>query len=265
MKILLALLISAVGAFAQADYSTLLLLSNSQTSGTNFTVDVWETFDFTATAGNVTTTLLEANDNYATTGYTFVSDSQTKMSTSTSGEQALINRPGGVTDAGTRGLAIDLTSLSASSYAWFTSPSDTNTVSVGFWFKTATITDTRTYELALFQNSGSDFCMSLNFRNDAGTYKLRQTTSDGNSDVNVSADTWYWLTAQYVRNGTCSFSVYTTAGSLVSAVTKTDSNNRVFSRIRFGISSAPAATDSVTLYYDDLLIVWNGALFPLGP
>jgi len=265
MKILLALLLSASGLFAQADYSTLLLLSNSQTSGTNFTVDVWETFDFTATAGNVTTTLLEANDNYATTGYTAVQDTQTKMSTSTSGEQTLINRPGGVSDTGTRGLAIDLTSLSATSTAHFNCPSDTNSVSVGFWFRTAAISDTRTYEIALFQNAGSDFCMSLNFRNDGGTYKLRQTTSDGNSDVNVSANTWYWLTAKYVRNGTCSFSVYTTSGSLVSAVTKADSNNRIFNRLRFGITSAPAATDSVTLYYDDLLIVWNGALFPLGP
>lgn len=257
--------VTSLRSIAQADYSTLLLLAPSAAAGTPITVDVWETFNFTATAGNVTTTLLEANDNYTPTGYTFVSDSQTKMSTETAGEQATISWPGGVQDTGSRGLAIDLTSLSASSYAWFTSPSDTNIVSVGFWFKTATITDTHTYEIARFENSGSDLCMSINYRNDAGVYKIRQFTSGGTSDVTVSVDTWYWITAQYSRNTTCSMSVYNSAGTLVSAVTNADYNNRVFRRIRLGISTAPAATDSVSLYYDDLLILWNGAAFPLGP
>lgn len=264
MKILLALLLSASGLFAQADYSTLLLLSKSQTSGTNFTVDtIWNDFEFDAAAGAATAQqITNASHTYITAVAT--SDASSLLSTSTSGQQTLLNKPNGLPDSGTRGLAINCNSTATG--IWQYQIPNSNTVVFMCMVKTVSMSSGHDEYLIGLYDSGINYCSLLRYRNNGGTHQFLLQQGGDFDTVNVTAGNAYWVAMKYVEDGTCSAAVFdaTTGTQVGSTQTTTDTNSRTPQYFRLGRLNASGA-EAITIYVDNFCVGLTNVSFPVGP
>lgn len=111
-----------------------------------------------------------------------------------------------------------------------------------------------TYNLRIYLNRETGPVYSL---------KLRGTGYSANVKT-ISADTWYWVTVDCVKNGTCTLRVFGTDASEVSAASSVTAtaNNNAAQYLRLGNMSAGPDED-VANFFDDLVADWTDSTYPL--
>lgn len=230
---------------------------------TDLTVNVWQDFELDTLNG----TNLDGRDHFVTTGVWSVTDASTKLSTSTTGEKACTATFGGVSDTGTRGLKYD-SAGGAQAYLSFGHPAQRTQMSWGFWFKIVG---------AAFFSSFSEYDLCRN-STDLGTLpSLIKVVDDTNetrfhlfvpstysAGIPIQENTWYWVTGKHVKNGTVVASLYNDSGVQVGVEQSIAVGNENLTEFLFGVfAGGPDVASSI--YFDDLIMDWTNATYPLGP
>lgn len=190
-----------------------------------------------------------------------ITDTGSNLSMSTSGEFATLKCPNGTVDTGTRGLAFN-NSGGAAAYGTYTFTAS-DSVSVGFWFKPGSLINTWAWHnIFSFLDSGdSELCM-IQAGDGGSNMMLRLYCGTGSSTISISTATQYWISAQFSKAGTSSLAVYDSTGSQVGSTVTDTAPNYQATKLYIGFH---AAYGTGTSYFDDLLIDFTDATFPLGP
>jgi hypothetical protein len=233
-----------------------------------YPTESWCDFEFTASAGAVTPTLLNGSTHGLAVTWA-VRDASSELSTSTSGEKAA--SPSSPVDTGTRGLAVSTVgNIQASVGATFTA---TDIASAGVWmFAPATSADTG-IDCLQFVDASSNTRALASFRKISGAYSMRFSASASASTVTVTPGNWYWVALTFAKSGTCSMMVFDSTGAQVGTTqTGTDTGGVQVTNVRVGPDNSYGAITAVTAYYDDLIIRTSAspssatvAPIPLGP
>jgi hypothetical protein len=141
-------------------------------------------------------------------------------------------------------------------------------LSVGFWFRGATIaaatsiqsifawaTATLTVNLRAYYYKASGV-YTFRLRNAAGTWSAVQKT--------ISPATWYWMTLDLNKNDVSTLRIYDTAGAEVDAanVCNVTASNNACQYLFWG-AIVTGADEAFVNYFDDLVVDWTDATFPL--
>ncbi len=224
---------------------------------TNLSVSIWENFEFST----LTTANLAANQN-GTGGVWSITDTESKLSISTSGQQNLVSCPGNVSDNGTMGLKADNSSGTATSaYVTYTFPAGTTTISYGYWLYVGTLPDstavypsdvTGTAEVELY-NTGSV------------TEALARGATNTAPITLPTVPAWYYITVKAITGSTLTIHIYdATATELSGSPQSATTDAYGFTSLDLGLAGTFTAA-SFTLYFDNLLIDLSGTTYPLGP
>lgn len=247
--------ISAIGPVAIANVSAIGAVDN--TSSANIVADFWQTFEFTTwNAAN-----LDSNDGVAGNNWTVAG---TGLSTSTSGEKALLATVNSVSDSGhTRGMAWDWT-VTGASYGLFVFPSAPNAAAVSYaaWVKVPNSADETPVDIFTARDAGGDNVL-FTLRLYGKTPRIIGTSTVDYGTV-MTADTWYWFTWKVQRNATSGLTIYNDSGAIVGTAITVTAND--FNQGMLSIGSVNSITSqSMTFYMDDLLYDTTDATYPLGP
>lgn len=233
----------------------------TSSSVNNITADVWETFEFSG--AYPTKALLEANDNNASCTWTVVDTNATIALTNVvEAQKTNITTIGGVSDGGTYGLM--MTSTGGVSYIRCNIPSavDNISVRVAIYVPSLSGASSSIYFLKFYDGSG----------NAAGAIQYAHATTEYRLGFNATTeyvvtppDTWYWVTFKYVKLGTCSVNVYNSSGTLVGSCTHTDTTNKQAANIRLGVITAAVVFTEAIFYFDNLVVDYTSATFPIVP
>lgn len=218
----------------------------------DITVDLHQTFEF----ATVDQTSLEANDNNVAAVWSVIG---TPPTTNVSAEKATISDVNGVSDAGTLGLVVDNDVGGTPRLDLFTYP---DTQSVGFWVKTAPTNNTYVPIYSVGEGGGesSSICY-VRCTNTSSVLAFTITGTTTSSDVVVSTGTWYWITVRFTKNGDCKLRVYNDSGSLVGSEQTVTGNN--LNPYYHGLGGA--GTSAISSLFDDFVVNYSTAPFPLGP
>jgi hypothetical protein len=141
-------------------------------------------------------------------------------------------------------------------------------VSVGFWFKTPSAFGT--YNLGtIAQIHGTGTIVKLIYSSASGGsgryFTLVGTTSVDTVKTDFAEGTWYWVTLKGAKTATSSLAIYDSSGNAVTNGTAsvTGSTEDIY-YVSIGMDESPTTATSVC-YFDDVVIDWSTATFPLGP
>jgi len=142
-------------------------------------------------------------------------------------------------------------------------PASIGAASLGFWFKSGSgyagwgvanqiilvviLEDESLFYLGEGTNSGTN---------------ARELYGTGADAITISDSTWYWITVGCTQNDVCEWALYNTSDAQVGATQENAIGNYYIDSIQIGSESGISATD---LYYDDLVMDFTDATFPLGP
>jgi hypothetical protein len=138
--------------------------------------------------------------------------------------------------------------------------------SVGFWYKTgqyAVWAGVRS--LAIWYNNSQGSIIKIMEGRSAGDNTRQLALNNGIGGVvpiTVSDNTWYWITAQVVRNATCSMAIYNTALAQVGSTATVDGRDYPINLLQFG---GDGVASSTAVYFDEIYIDYTDSTFPLGP
>jgi len=96
------------------------------------------------------------------------------------------------------------------------------------------------------------------------TTKTVGFSGGSNNGVALVTDTWYWITAKIVKNSTSYISVYDTTRTLVKTEVTGTAANQDTRFISLGRGLNETADNSILVYWDDLVLDWTDATYPLG-
>ena len=151
-------------------------------------------------------------------------------------------------------------------YTWTTL---SNTASFGMWINTSILsTDTNFYStLGLIGGAGGVDYIQGEEQGTGSQLQIHMETISGNhGSINVSNNTWYWVTGQYVKGGTHSLAVYDTTGTQVgSTITAAATGSAAPIIFEFGRSGSEAGAPVATFWYDNLKMDYMFGTFPLLP
>lgn len=221
--------------------------------GGNITAHLWQDYE-----GALDASGLAANDNFTGGTWTVTGAGSSVGSSAQKAPWFTINT---TTDTGSQGLIYDNNTGSGS--IQFEPPNYPTTTNVFFMLRLTAQTDSATDAIfAWGETSTTDNICRLTQTRSGSTYTLKlQAGSTGatSSDVTVSINTWYGISVQIVRNGTCSLRVYTDTGTLVgSEVTVTGQDKNLW----YHIAPGAAASSTGQREYDNYCL---GNVFPLIP
>jgi hypothetical protein len=163
--------------------------------------------------------------------------------------------------AGTRGLRYDVSQTSRyAAYNWSTTSSS---ASVGFFYK-ITVSDTNYYSVFNINGqSGLDYAV-LNIHD--GAMRLEVGSQISSAPISISPDTWYWVTMQYNAGGTHHLQVYdTTNWTLIGDISNGATGNDSPGGISMGRTGSETGYPSAYWYYDNIVIDYLTAKFPIVP
>jgi hypothetical protein len=163
--------------------------------------------------------------------------------------------------AGTRGLRYDVSQTSRyAAYNWSTTSSS---ASVGFFYK-ITVSDTNYYSVFNINGrSGLDYAV-LNVHD--GAMRLEVGSQISSAPITISPDTWYWVTMQYNAGGTHHLQVYdTTSWALLGDISNGATGNDSPDGISMGRTRMETGYPSAYWYYDNIVIDYLTAKFPIVP
>lgn len=225
-------------------------------------IDVWQDFEFdTLSQAN-----LESRDHSPAVTWSLIGTTS-RFSMSTDAQQTSPSTINLWTDTGTRGVRNDLNATASGSFG-ITLSNQVVGQSVGFWLRTANLaaaTSARIFYTT--EQTPNNLCVGLEQRNTAGQQELyiRNNAGTLSSMVNVTADTWYWVSLYAIRNATCRLEVYDTTGSLVGAQVTVTGNNTSIGNLRFGSASNYTAQAAGVYHYIDNFVWEYDGYYPLKP
>lgn len=162
-------------------------------------------------------------------------------------------------DTGTRGARYDISQTGR--YASYTWSSTSASASVGFFYM-ITVSDNNFYSAFAITGSGFDYAV-LHVLN--GTMAL-ETTGGLSSSFPISPNVWYWVTLQYNAGRMHRMQVYdTTTWTMIGNVSGPASGNYAPTAIEIGRPGSETGFPSAYWYYDNIIIDYLNAKFPLLP
>jgi hypothetical protein len=224
------------------------------------TYDMWVGFE-QCTSGSAPTTTCLANSTHGTAGTWDVSSMASLITIQTAAQAP---NPDG--DTGTLGMAYNLAN-GGDGYITWTPPSALTSFSFGLWYKTGqpgAYTEGPHF-ITLFNATYGDMERLSDERSSSDNSRQIRVSPLDVAVTGVADNTWYWCTVKWVEGGAGSFSVYDASLNLVGTVTFTDSINFAAQQIQLGNTSATTAEAGETTYFDDLIVDYTHANFPLIP
>lgn len=216
-------------------------------------VTVWQDFEFST----VDQASLEANDHNPSLTWN-LTGTTSRFTTQTAGQQTMPSTLNFQTDSGTRGLRYDI-NATASGHIGVTFTNTTQGLAYGFWFKSANLASGTTNQFAFNSESTVNHdVLNLKQTNVAGQQKI-QFVGQTTATIDISADTWYWVSVWAIRGGaldTGTFStlrVYTTTGSLVGTA-QVHAGNFSIGSVRLGSQASTTSQAAGTYFYFDNLV-----------
>lgn len=271
MKWILALFVTLMAASggvviqnARIQNATTVGAGGGGSGGGNIVADFWQTFELNA---DCTASELDKSDGVAGANWDTTVDSQAKLNChDTAASKAPLSTINSSADSGTHGLSVDLSGSAAARIVFF-SPAMHDNASVGFWFHTPSgFGNGDIMNMFIMRDYSASYTATLYWGAlDGNATRSFDWSTGGSGRIATSANTWYWVTLQYVRNATCSLSIYDASGNQVGA----SSTHASFGDFQIGnwdwgsISATTVA--GATVMYDNLVINWTTAPFPLGP
>jgi hypothetical protein len=253
--------VTGLGLSSPASVAAARLVPPAVASATpNMTSDFWQKFEFDSSAGAMTTSQLGTDSGKSSSSYT-ITDASSIISTSSSDQVTLLSTVGGVTDTGTRGLNLLLTSgaIGKVTYAF----TQTDTVTVGMFYHTSTPANFDGGPQFLFLKSvalGEDTLYISDIK-DAGDNTrefLVRTNGTSYKITGISNNTTYWICVNYIRNSaSSSVTVRTAAGALVGTTSITTPNSPV-DIIWFGNLSVITGQSGINAYIDNIVMKFSG-------
>lgn len=233
----------------------------------SITADSWCDFEFSApTAGSMTTGALAGSTHG--TAVTWTLRGANNFTTSSAGEEHTLSNVNGTPDAGTTGLALAADGSTFMSIQAAFGSGAVNSASAGIWYHVpASFSTDSNEDIFQFSDSSGDLLLLAQLRRVSGVYNFHFIASGLAADIAVPAmSSWYWITMKFIKSGTCSAAVYTSAGVQVSTTqTTTDTTGLQTSNVRIGQEDTSTAITPVSIYWDDLVVNTTTATFPLGP
>lgn len=228
-------------------------------AGPTITADLWQTFS----NATLDTTNLAAEDSIADGTWSIV-DSATRLSNSTSGQQAFTSTVNSTTDTSTRGLAMDVSGTEQSSigYVWNTAQT-AGPVSFGMWVKTPTSCPGEAVIEFFSTNGNSDYVMKVGIYNDGANLTFR-VRGDGSwtDTATISNSTWYRIEIVSQSSSTCTFKLFSAANSQIGSTISVTGYDTT--QISFGIGTGPHVAGTGIMYFDNLVAKTNSSA-ALGP
>jgi hypothetical protein len=166
-------------------------------------------------------------------------------------------------DSGTYGTSVALDADDAYVY-YSTSDQD---LSIGFWVKTPTNVESNTVVIWKWHADAQGDTQIYLYSNGGSPYIRFRGTGWADYQINLSQNTWYWITVDLVVNNTCTLRVYDTNDSIVQNANSEDdttvvSQNYSFDWIQLGKDACNLTSGEIM--FDDLVINLTGT-FPLQP
>jgi hypothetical protein len=174
---------------------------------------------------------------------------------------------GATGDTGTRGMACNL-GPGGEGYIQWNLPSNKSSLSFGIWYKTEQ--PGRFVEGPHFitlYNFAFGPMLRLSDERSAVTNarQVRISPLDNLAIGGISDNTWYWFTMRWVQHGAGRASVYDADLNLVDTVDFTDPFDSPAQAVLLGNSIAEPGQSGQTIYFDDLIVDYTHANFPLLP
>ncbi len=169
-------------------------------------------------------------------------------------------------DTGNRGMALDLTSGSVGYIQW-NLPVDKSALSFGLWYKTGQpgAWVEGPHFITLFNEVYGPLERLSDERSSSTNARQIRVSPLDIAVTGIADNTWYWCTVKWVEKGTGSFSVYDTSLNLVGTVSFTDGIGFPVQSILLGNSQRTTGASGTTAYFDDLIVDYTHANFPLLP
>jgi hypothetical protein len=167
------------------------------------------------------------------------------------------------TDAGaTRGLKYLHTTGTASAYISYAFLTNSPTVSAGFFFHNGNVAlaDTNRYTIGGFAGLGSDYAEAQ--LNTGGVY-LETAGGNGATVTLPSAGALYYVTIQYVRNGTSAMNIYETSTWTLIGSSTHATGDYAATHFDLGKTGSETGTNGAYYLFDDLKIDYVSGNFPL--
>jgi len=173
--------------------------------------------------------------------------------------------------AGTNGMSLDYYGDNAGvekAHIRYNMGAERTDLSVGWWWYSGAMSSfSGSADIANWAGATTGTTNLRVYYHKAGgsTYEvdIRGTGYSANRKA-ISVNTWYWLTLDLNKNGTCTLRVYNTSGAEVDAGTSVTAtaNNGVCQYFYLGFTGTPTDEEGV-IYYDDFVADWADATFPL--
>ena len=235
------------------------------------TYDMWLDFEATqCTALAAPTVACLTNSTHGAAGTWSIADTNSLLTIQTAAQAP---KPTG--DTGTKGMAINLTKvLGDVGYTQLDLPSDYTALSFGLWYRTAqptTFTEGPHF-ITLYNGSIGRLEALADERDSSSDDRVIRLSPFAGSayEIPVDDNTWYWCTMKWVKNGTGAFSLYDSSLNLVGNLTFVDAGSNVnVQSILLGNAQATTGgtlgSSGTTAYFDDLIVDYTNANFPLLP
>jgi hypothetical protein len=221
-------------------------------------------FENSTNGTNVTPAILAASTHCGNGVWSLSMTPMTGMAISTGGQETLpspITTCGTqYTDTGTQGLQYDMSQAARTArYTWSTVSSS---ASVGFFFQ-ITVSDSNYYSAFNIDGGGGSDYATLNVH---GGSMYLETKQGITNPVAISPNVWYWVTIQYNAGGTHYMQVYDgTSFALLGSVSNTATGNFPPTDIEIGRTGSENGFPSAFWYYDNIVIDYLTAKFPILP
>src|SRR3954469_19089149 len=223
--------------------------------------DMWVDFEQGVPATTITATQL-ANSTHGAPGTWITSSCGALCSTQSAGEDPGHAATG---DHGTRGMAYNLANGSEAFVQW-NLPVTSTSLSFGMWYRTgAPAAWTEGPHFITLSNFAFGNMLRLSDERSSADNSRVIRVSPLDNTVIVQDNTWYWVTMKWTQHGAGSFSVYDTSLHLVGTTNFVDTGNVPAHAILLGNSSGTPGEPGETTYFDDLVVDYTHAAFPLLP
>jgi hypothetical protein len=239
---------------------------------TDITVDLWQDFDFTT----LDETNLAAHD-HASVGTWTIDDPESNFSTSTSGEKLSDGTFSGNDDSGgTHGLAMTAPNPADNTVIIYEFSADKSSCSYGFWYKfpAGFIGSDDEHDILYVENNfgSNELYVKQTDHSGRGGHLYLYTGESGYStaiQIGSMDDEWIWITAQHNTGGAGSphrLRAYTADGTQIGSE-QTLASHATEPSFQASLGSGVGALQGYTgtHYFDDWIMDWTDATFPLGP
>jgi hypothetical protein len=227
-----------------------------------FAYDMWIDFEQDKLGSLVTAREL-AHSTHGASGSWDTSHARSHLTSAAAGEDPAHAITG---DTGTRGLAYDL-GLGGEGWVQWALPAAKHSLSFGLWYRTyrAPPWDEGPHFITLYNNSYGPMERFSDERSGFTNARQVRISPLDDSITGIADNTWYWFTMRWVQGSTGNAQVYDSNLKLIGAATFHDSINVPLQGILIGNSASANSRPGQTIYFDDLIVDYTSAAFPLLP